>query len=184
MANSPLQRIPRENLSETAQAAWDHLKTLTDEPTFVEVFANAPEILDFVMNDFYAKIFFEGRVEQKYKQLARLRLSVIHGCRTCNKQNVPGSLEAGVTQDQVDSIDDVDNGPFTDAEKAVIKFAEQMALTNHEGKLNDALYDELHAHFSDGEICELGSVMAVIGGFAKLAFVMDLVEREDYCPFN
>jgi len=184
MANSPLQRIPRENLSETARAAWDHLKMLTDEPTFVEVFSNAPDMLDFIMNDFYAKIFFGGKVDQKYKQLVRLRLSVIHGCRTCNKQNVPGSLEAGITQEQIDSIDDVDNGPFSEADKAVIKFAEQMALTNHEGKLDDALYTDLHAHFSDGEICELGTVMAVIGGFAKLAFVMDLVEREDYCPFN
>ena len=184
MANSPLQRIPREQLSETAQAAWDHLNKLTNEPTFVEVFANAPDMLDFVMNQFYAKIFFAGQVEQKYKQLARLRLSLIHGCRTCNKQNVPGSLEAGVTQAQVDQIEDADNGPFTEAEKAVIKFAEQMALTNHEGKLDEALYADLHAHFSDAQICELGTVMAVIGGFAKLAFVMDLVEREDYCPFN
>ena len=184
MANTPLQRIPRENLSGTAQAAWDHLNKLTNEPTFVEVFANDPDMLDFIMNQFYAKIFFAGKVEQKYKQLARLRLSLIHGCRTCNKQNVPGSLEAGVSQAQVDQIDNADNGPFTDAEKAVIKFAEQMALTNHEGKLDDALYADLHAHFSDAQICELGTVMAVIGGFAKLAFVMDLVEREDYCPFN
>ncbi len=184
MANSPLQRIPREKLSETAQVAWDHLNKLTNEPTFVEVFANAPDMLDFVMNQFYAKIFFGGKVEQKYKQLARLRLSLIHGCRTCNKQNVPGSLEAGVSQAQVDQIDDADNGPFSDAEKAVIKFAEQMALTNHEGKLDEKLYADLHAHFSDAEICELGTVMAVIGGFAKLAFVMDLVEREEYCPFN
>ncbi|NKB39125.1 MAG: hypothetical protein GKR93_18490 [Gammaproteobacteria bacterium] len=184
MANSPLQRIPRENLSESAQLAWDHLKKLTNEPTFVEVFANAPEMLDFIMNQFYAKIFFGGKVEQKYKQLARLRLSQIHGCRTCNKQNVPGSLEAGITEEQVEQVDNVDAGPFSDAEKAVVKFAEEMALTNHEGKLNQELYDQLHAHFSDEEICELGSVMAFIGGFAKLAFVMDLVEREDYCPFN
>ena len=64
MANSPLQRIPRENLSETAQAAWDHLKNLTNEPTFVEVFANAPDMLDFVMNQFYGNIFFGGKVER------------------------------------------------------------------------------------------------------------------------
>lgn len=183
MGNSPIQRIPREKLSGTAQAAWDHLKNLTDEPTFVEVFANAPDMLDFIMNKFYAQIFFAGKVEQKYKQLVRLRLSTIHGCRTCNKQNVPGSLEAGVTQAQVDAITDVENGPFDDAEKAVIRFAEQMALTNHEGKLDEILYGNLRSHFSDEQIIELGTVMAVIGGFAKLAFVMDLVEREDYCPF-
>ena len=82
------------------------------------------------------------------------------------------------------TLEDAENGPFTDAEKAVINFAEQMALTNHEGKIDDNLYSALRAHFSDADICELGTVMAVIGGMAKLAFVMDLVEKEDYCPFN
>ena len=184
MSDTPLKKIPREKLSETARFAWDRLNELTSEPTFVEVFANAPDMLDFIMNQFYGSIFFGGKVEQKYKQLARLRLSLIHGCRTCNKQNVPGSLEAGVTQDQIDHLTDVDAGPFTDAEKAVVRFAEQMALTNHEGKLDEELYAQLHAYFTDAEICELGTVMAVIGGFAKLAFVMNLVEREDYCPFG
>ncbi len=184
MSNTPFARIPRDELSEGAQVAWDHLNKLTGEPTFVEVFANAPQMLDFVMNKFYGEIFFAGNVEQRYKQLARLRLSLIHGCRTCNKQNVPGSLEAGISQEQVDALEDVDNGPFTDAEKAVVKFAEQMALTNHEGKIDETLYASLREHFSDADICELGTVMAVIGGMAKLAFVMDLVEREDYCPFN
>ena len=58
-----------------------------------------------------------------------------------------------------------------------------MALTNHGGKMDLMLYQRLSAHFSDSDICELGTVMAVIGGMAKLAFVMQLVEREDYCPF-
>ena len=183
MANTPLQRIPRDELPAGAQMAWDKLNELTQEPTFVEVFANAPDMLDFVMNQFYGNIFFGGNVEQKYKQLARLRLSLIHGCRTCNKQNVPGALEAGISQEQVDHLENVDAGPFTDAEKAVVKYAEQMALTNHEGKLDKTLYAKLREHFSDADICELGTVMAVIGGMAKLAFVMDLVEREEYCPF-
>ena len=183
MSNTPLKKIPRENLSTGAKAAWDRLNDLTGEPTFVEVFANAPELLDFVMNQFYMNIFFGGRVDQKYKQLVRLRLSNIHGCRTCNLQNVPGALEAGVTREQIDSLDNVDQGPFTAAEKAVVKFAEQMALTEHNGRLDEKLYKDLSQHFSDAELCELGVIMAVIGGFAKLSFVMDLVEREDYCPF-
>ena len=72
---------------------------------------------------------------------------------------------------------------FSDAELAVIEFAEQVALTNHDGKMDDGLYARLSAHFSEPEICELGTVMAVISGMAKLSFVMQLVEREDYCVF-
>lgn len=184
MAETAMSRIPRDELPGEFQVAWDALNELTDEPTFVEVFAQAPEVLRFVMNDFYAKLFFGGNVDQRYKQLVRLKLSLVHGCRTCNKQNVPGALEAGITQAQVDAMGDYENGPFTEAEKAALAFADQMVLTNMEGDMGDDLYARLSAHFSDAEICELGTVMAVIAGMAKLSFIMHLVEREPYCPFG
>ena len=183
MPNTPLSRTPREQLSEEFTDAWETLNRLTGEPAFIEAFASAPELLRIVMNDFYARIFFAGRVENKYKQLARLYLSMTHGCMTCNKQNAPGSLEAGVSQAQIDSITDFENGPFDDAEKAVLRYASQMALTNTEGAMDADLYAALRAHFSDADICELGTVMAVIGGMAKLSFVLDLVEKEPYCAF-
>lgn len=183
MANTPLSRIPREKLDEEFTLAWDTLNRLTGEPAFVEAFANAPELLRFVMGEFYGKIFFAGRVEQKYKQLARLYLSTIHGCRTCNKQNVPGSLEAGVTEEQVSAIGDFEKGPFSGAEKAVLRYAAQMVMTNPDGVMTAALHADLRRHFDDAQICELGVVMAVIAGMAKLAFVLDLVEKEAYCEF-
>ena len=170
-------------MPEELQQVWQTLNDLTGDATFVEVFAQAPELLDFVMAKFYGGIFFGGRVDERYKQLARLRLSQIHGCRTCNTQTVPGALAAGFTQEQVDAMASPTAGVFDDAELAVLEFAEQVALTNHDGKMDEALYTRLSAHFSDAEICELGTVMAVISGMAKLSFVMQLVEREDYCPF-
>jgi alkylhydroperoxidase family enzyme len=184
MVTTPLARVPRAQLHDAAAQAWDALNALTGEPAFVEAFANAPELLDFVMRQFYGNIFFAGRVPERYKQLARLRLSLIHGCRTCNRQNRPGALAAGFTQAQIDALAQAENGPFTDAEKAVVALAERMALTHHEGRLDPGLYRRLRAHFDDAQICELGTVMAVIGGFAKLAFVFELVEREPYCPFG
>ncbi len=184
MADTPLASIPREQLPAEFQPAWDALNGLTGEPTFVEVFAQAPDVLRFVMNDFYTKLFFGGAVDNHYKQLVRLKLSLVHGCRTCNKQNVPGALEAGITQAQVDAMDDYANGPFTDAEKAVLEFADQIVLTNMAGDMTDERYARLSAHFSDAEICELGTVMAVVAGMAKLSFILHLVEREEYCPFG
>ncbi len=184
MANTLMQRIPRTELPAQLHVAWDTLNRLTGEPTFVEVFAQNPAMLDFVMNQFYGQIFFGGQVDQRYKQLARLRLSTLHGCRTCNKQNVPGALAAGITQAQIDAIGHFETGPFTDAEKAVLAYTEQVALTNMDGRMSAELYQRLRAHFSDADLCELGVVMAVISGMAKLAFVLDLVEREPYCPFG
>jgi alkylhydroperoxidase family enzyme len=183
MTDTPLTRTPRAELDPKFHLAWDTLNGLTGEPAFVEVFASNPAMLDFVMNRFYMGLFFGGQVEQRYKQLARLKLSLLHGCRTCNKQNVPGALQAGITQAQVDAMDDFERGPFTDAEKAVIAYAGEVALTNAAGRMSPELYARLRRHFSDADLLELGTVMAIVSGMAKLSFVLGLVEREDYCPF-
>lgn len=183
MSATPMTRTNPEDLTPELKQVWQTLNDLTGDATFVEVFSQAPALLDFVMGKFYGDIFFAGQVDERYKQLARLRLSQIHGCRTCNKQNVPGAMSAGFTDAQIAAMDAPNSELFTDAELAVLEFAEQMALTNHDGKMDEALYRRLSAHFSDADICELGTVMGVIGGMAKLSFVLQLVEREDYCPF-
>lgn len=183
MTNTFLSRVDRSEMGPDLGSIWDTLNGLTGEPAFVEVFANAPDLLNLVMGEFYGKIFFGGTVDNKYKQLARLYLSKTHGCLTCNYQNVPGSLEAGVTQAQVDAIMDFETGPFDDAEKAVLRYTAQMTLTNPEGYMSEKLHTDLRAHFTDPQICELGVVMAIIGGMAKLSFVLDLVEKEPYCAF-
>lgn len=183
MSETLFTRTPRDKLPEKFHLAWDTLNKLTGEPAFVEVFASNPDMLEFVMNQFYMGVFFGGKVDQRYKQLVRLKLSLLHGCRTCNKQNVPGALAAGITQAQVDAMDDFERGPFTDAEKAVIAYADEVALTNAEGRMTPELFRRLRAHFSEADILELGVTMAIISGMAKLSFVLDVVEKESYCPF-
>ena len=183
MSATHLSRQSSEDMPDQLREVWTTLKELTGDATFVEVFAQAPELLNFVMSQFYGDIFFAGRVEERYKQLARLRLSQIHGCRTCNKQNVPGARGSGFSDAQIAAMESPTAELFDEAELAVIEYAEQMALTNHEGRMSKGLYERLSRHFSDAEICELGTVMGVIGGMAKLSFVLDLVEREDYCVF-
>jgi alkylhydroperoxidase family enzyme len=183
MTATPFTRTGRSELPPQWHLAWDTLHGLTGDATFVEVFAQAPEMLDFVMNKFYMPVFFGGKVDQRYKQLARLRLSLLHGCRTCNLQNVPGARAAGFTDAQVEALAKDDVAPFTAAERAVIRYANQVALTNMDGDLSPELFAELRAHFSEPEILELGTAMAVISGMAKLSFVLKLVEKETYCPF-
>ena len=58
-----------------------------------------------------------------------------------------------------------------------------MVLTNPGGSLDEALHERLKRYFSPAEIMELGMVMAVLTGMAKMLFTFDLVEKEDSCPF-
>jgi alkylhydroperoxidase family enzyme len=183
MSETLLTRIPRDQLEPRWQQAWETLNQLTGAATFIEVFAQAPDVLEFVMDRFYARLFFGGTVAQRYKQLARLELSIVHGCRTCNRQNVPGAMSAGFTQEQIDALIGGDSTPFSAAERAVIAYADQLALSNMDGRLSQDLFGALRRHFTEAQILELGTVMAVISGMAKLSFVLDVVDREDYCPF-
>lgn len=90
-----------------------------------------------------------------------------------------------MTPAQIDALpDDIENEAFSDRERAVLRACEAMALTNLHGAISDELYDELKRHFSDGEIFELGIVMAVLCGFAKFLFCFDLADREDTCPIH
>ena len=183
MSDTLLSRVKRDDLPENLRSSWDYLNDSTGEPTFVEVFANAPELLTFVMDDFYQKIFYGGRVNLRYKELVRLRLALAHGCNTCIKQDIPGCLEAGFSREQIDSVENFENGPFDEAEKAALALTEEMALTNPGGHLSPELYDRLKRHFTDPEILELATCMAVIGGMGKLSFVFNLVEPVESCPF-
>ena len=50
MAQTPIERIPRDQLEPRWQGAWDMLNGLTGEAAFIEAMANAPELLEFAMS--------------------------------------------------------------------------------------------------------------------------------------
>ena len=55
------------------------------------------------------------------------------------------------------------------AEKAAIHFAEVIGGDPH--STNRALFDELHGHFTDSDIMDLGMRMLVVAGWVRLLIV-------------
>ena len=182
MPQPQLPRIAPEDMPEHIRHGWERSMALRGDATWFEVMAHAPELYDWY-GEFYARLFRGGRVERAIKELARLRLSTTHGCRFCNQGNRPDALEAGVSQEQIDKLHEYESGPFSEREQAALALADQMVLTNPSGALDAALHSRLKKHFSPAEIMELGMVMAVLTGMAKMLFTFDLVEKEDSCPF-
>ncbi len=178
-----INKVPRDDLPQHMQVGWDQANELTGDATFIEVSGNNPEVYDWYFKDFYKKLFYSGRLETSLVELVRLRLANVHGCAFCNKGDTAHALKSGISQEQVDSLGDYLLGPFTNREKAALKLADEMVLNNQRGDLNSELYKELKKDFTDGEIYELGMIMAVLVGVAKFTFVFDLVEKEDYCQF-
>jgi alkylhydroperoxidase family enzyme len=184
MPDPRLRKIARDQLPPDLQTLWDNAMRDRNEATLIEVAGNAPEVLDWYYNSFYAQMFHGGRVDVRIKQLARMKLSTMHGCAYCNRGNSKAALADGVTQAQLDALFDVDSAAFDDRERAVLRLCEEMTLANMDGYMDGPLYDALSAHFDDGEIFELGVCLAVLVGMAKFLFVFDLVSREDNCPIS
>ena len=165
------------------QTHWESANQLTGDATFIEVFGSNPKVFDWDINDFYQNLFYSGRIETTLVELIRLRLANIHGCAFCNKGDSVHALEAGISQQQIDSLDDPKEPLFSKREILALELANTMALTNLKGQLSEELYKELSAEFKDSEIIEIGLIMAVLVGVTKMNFALDIVEKEDYCPF-
>ena len=165
------------------QTHWESANQLTGDATFIEVFGSNPKVFDWYINDFYQNLFYSGRIETTLVELIRLRLANIHGCAFCNKGDSVHALEAGISQQQIDSLDDPKEPLFSKREILALELANTMALINLKGQLSEELYKELSTEFQDGEIIEIGLIMAVLVGVTKMNFALDIVEKEDYCPF-
>ncbi|RME66832.1 MAG: carboxymuconolactone decarboxylase family protein [Alphaproteobacteria bacterium] len=179
-----LKRHDPETMPPALRDAWQASMALRGDATLFAVFANHPALYDWYANGFYGTVFAGGRVPRRFKELLRIKLSTLHGCRFCNQGNRRDALAAGLTAAQIDALGDFEAGPFDDADKAVLRLADILALTTMTGTLTPDLYKALKAHFDDGQILELGLVGGVLAGMAKFLFAFDLVEKEETCPFT
>ncbi len=181
--NPHMKRMQPEELSPDMAAARERSIQLRGEATFFEVMGHNPDLYHWYIDRFYKELFYAERLDPKIKELLRLKLSSLHGCKFCNQGNRVDALAAGITQAQIDSVSDYMQGPFSNRERAVLRLADVMSLQNTECTLTSQLYDDLNLYFTDGEILELGMIMAFLSAVAKFIFVFDLVEKEADCPF-
>jgi len=77
-----------------------------------------------------------------------------------------------MTEEMVAALVDFEKGDFTPRETLALRFATLMAQDHH--KLDDRLFAELRAHFTDPEIIELGLVTGQFIGFGRLIAALDL----------
>lgn len=179
--NTPFTKLSREALPEHMKTAFDSARELHGDTTFVSVFGNAPAAFDWYIHRFYNELFYSGRIPRLVVELVRLRLANLHGCAFCNRSDTKAALAAGVAQEQIDALADYETGPFAEQERAALSLADVMALRNTDGAVTPGLHSRLIRHFSEAQIVELGVIMGVLCGMAKMVFAFDLVERSDTC---
>src|SRR6266516_401563 len=86
--------------------------------------------------------------------------------------------QLGVTEELLDALYHIDTHRylFTTRELAALRFAEVMTTSGRD--VDETLWDELQAHFDDGEIVELASVIGLFNFFNRYADALQILPPE------
>jgi alkylhydroperoxidase family enzyme len=175
--------LDRDALPPGLQQAWDRSLERRGEARFVSGAGHSPRAFEWYTQSFYGDFFNGGDVEPRYKELGRLRLSTVHGCRSCNRGNRLDAKDAGLSDDQIRHIDDPEHEAFDAADRAVLALADLISMDARGRRLDKTTWQQLSRHFSPAQVIDMAMCFAVLSGMARFLFAFDLVEKEDYCAF-
>ena len=122
-------------------------------PNIFATMAHRPEVLNAFL-PLYKAVINEGAIEDKYKELAYLRASMVNGCEYCTRAHIASSKRAGVTAEQVAALPFYSRSPlFDEKEKATILYADR--VTRGAAGIRGSALQELRKFYDDGQIVEL-----------------------------
>jgi uncharacterized peroxidase-related enzyme len=133
-------------------------------PNMFKALANAPELV-LGIAALLKPLMAEGALRGWYKELIATRVAALNECEYCVSAHRFLAVKRGAAPEQVASLDDFENGPFSVKEKAGFRYA---SLLHGSGNaIDEAAFAELSAHFSLQEIVELTAVAAAFEFFPR-----------------
>ena len=152
--------LTKEQASPEVQETFEKLAARGGKvPNFFAAMAHRPLALNAFL-PLYKAIANEGTVEDKYKELAYLRASMVNGCEYCTRAHISSSKRTGVTAEQIAALPFYARSPLFDAkEKATILYADR--VTRGASGIRGPQLEELRAYYDEGQIVELTLVICL-----------------------
>lgn len=157
---------------------------LTGDAYFLKVFASSEAASKVYYEQFYKKVFYGG-VEIpanlsliKLKELIRLRLAGISGCKYCISVDENSALSNGLTSQEIfhAKLGNLDN--FSKLERQLLQLAEHIALTPASERADHNLISEILESLSQDEFMEISFTIAILCGMGNMLGSLDLVETD------
>lgn len=143
------------------------------DATFGQILAHKPEQAKTSLN-VMLHCHFEGTVDHKLKEIIRIQLARFAEDAYFASLRSRQAMADGLTEEMIEAgCDDYDDSPlFTEAEKCALRFAEQMFLDA--SKVDAAFYDEMKSHFTEAQVMEIGTFLAIHFGIIKATKPLNL----------
>ena len=151
---------------------------LTGDAYFLKVFASSEAASKVYYEQFYKKGFYGGVVNIKLKELIRLRLAGISGCKYCISVDENSALSNGLTSQEIfhAKLGNLDN--FSKLERQLLQLAEHIALTPASERADHNLISEILESLSQDEFMEISFTIAILCGMGNMLGSLDLVETD------
>jgi AhpD family alkylhydroperoxidase len=117
--------------------------------------------------EYWNKLLYHGVLPHKLKEMCRIKISVAHQCGYCSTVRSHVAKAEGLTENMVAQLLDYESSTqFSEREKAALRYADAFKKGEHAID-SDEIFAQLHEHFSDEEIIELGLFCAETDGVGQ-----------------
>jgi alkylhydroperoxidase family enzyme len=144
-------------------AILERARTLgTPRPESQAIRAHHPEVMK-AFNQAWETFFRQGVADHAIKELCRLYISKSVDCEYCGGQRSLTATEQGTSERQIDEILEFESSDrFDEREKAALRWA--MAIAWDADLADDQVWADLHKHFTEPQLIELGHFIALTLG--------------------
>jgi AhpD family alkylhydroperoxidase len=134
--------------------------------------------------EYWNKLLYHGVLPHKLKEMCRIKISVAHQCGYCSTVRSHVARGEGLTEDLVAELFDYESSErLSGREKAALRYADAFKRGEHAIDSDD-VFAELHKHFSDEEIIELGLFCAETDGVGKFVRSLNVISWQEACALN
>ena len=137
-----------------------------------KVLLNSPDVASGWL-DLFTAIRQKGKLGERFRELAIMRIAVLNGAKYEYEQHVPFALKAGLTQAQLDALPEWRKASvFGPADRAVLEYTDAMTKKI---QVSDSVFKRVRRLFDDRELVEL---TATIGGYNLVSRFLEALQVE------
>jgi alkylhydroperoxidase family enzyme len=159
------------------------------------VFANSPDVLEHACRGFGLYASADRKLKPRLRELGQTRAGWLVGSQFVFSQHCKSCRAYGFSEEKIEAIKAWSTSELFDApERALLAYTD--GLVQGFGRVDDALFDVLHEHFTDEQILEftyitmMYTMHAVISVALHLEFderpepIVEIAAPDDYAPEN
>lgn len=170
MSRIPL--IDRDQLPEALREIHDSAQGAWPVENTVRAFAHHPDLLLAHLGFFWPWHTGEAPaavVDPRTKELCRLRIAELNGCRTCASYRYQPAL---IAESEATAAMAGNGEPLTERERVAVAYAEMLAVDHH--AIDDADIARVREHFDEAEMLELTMMIGQYIGFGRTLAILQL----------